>query len=179
MGFWCAHPVMSTRYFIFQSPPCLLCRSFEKQQRCWTELLLSLLRTSALPGASPPLAWENRDAGHRSELTQGTQSRLCTNTISPRAGQQQGFKEGVFLVLHQWFVLIQALMVSIGAEIPHPTESVARVSLSGFSYWLNFTQWPGKPDGPNSQNRNLLKGRKLELFINRGGGVGGGGRRAV
>nr|KAF6358374.1 3-ketodihydrosphingosine reductase [Pipistrellus kuhlii] len=32
-----------------KSPPCLLCRSFEKQRRCWTELLLSLLRISTLP----------------------------------------------------------------------------------------------------------------------------------
>lgn len=60
LGFWCPHPVTSTQYFIFQSPPWLLCRSFETQLWWRTELLLSLLRTAALPSASPPVAWENR-----------------------------------------------------------------------------------------------------------------------
>ncbi|XP_023608421.1 3-ketodihydrosphingosine reductase isoform X2 [Myotis lucifugus] len=60
-----------------KSPPCLLCRSFEKQLWCRTELLLSLLRTSALPSASPPVAWENRKQPLETRLISETTS-ICT-----------------------------------------------------------------------------------------------------
>lgn len=50
------------------------------------------------------LAWkysENRNATRKSGLAQGTQPRLCVNTMGQVCGQQRGFKAGVLLVLYQ------------------------------------------------------------------------------